>query len=305
MVVDNKVKEVKETRTDFYQKEAEEVLISFDEDIEITGGEVETATKEEVRDMPVIMSIENLNKEYSKGKSVLKDVNFEIKQGELLSIIGPSGAGKSTLLRSINRMIEPTSGKITFNNEDITSVKGRELRRMRTNIGMIFQHYNLVDRLSVYENVLHGTLGYKNSLQGIFSLYTESEKEEALDIITELGIEDHIYKRCDELSGGQKQRVGIARALVQKPKIILCDEPIASLDPGSSRVIMEHLRKICSEKGITVIVNLHQVDVAKNYSDRIIGLNSGEVVFNGHPTEIDREVIQSVYGTDFDDLIME
>ena len=305
MVVDNKVKEVTETRTDFYKKEAEEVLISFDDDIEITGDETEIATKEEVKEMPVIMSIENLNKEYSKGKSVLKDVNFEIKQGELLSIIGPSGAGKSTLLRSINRMIEPTSGKITFNDENITNVKGKKLRRMRTNIGMIFQHYNLVDRLSVYENVLHGTLGYKNSLQGIFSLYTESEKEEALDIITELGIEEHIYKRCDELSGGQKQRVGIARALVQKPKIILCDEPIASLDPSSSRVIMEHLRKICSEKGITVIVNLHQVDVAKNYSDRIIGLNSGEVVFNGHPTEINKEVIQAVYGTDFDDLIME
>ena len=305
MAVDNKVKEVTETRTDFYKKEAEEVLISFDDDIEITGNETEIATKEEVKEMPVIMSIENLNKEYSKGKSVLKDVNFEIKQGELLSIIGPSGAGKSTLLRSINRMIEPTSGKITFNDENITNVKGKKLRRMRTNIGMIFQHYNLVDRLSVYENVLHGTLGYKNSLQGIFSLYTESEKEEALDIITELGIEEHIYKRCDELSGGQKQRVGIARALVQKPKIILCDEPIASLDPSSSRVIMEHLRKICSEKGITVIVNLHQVDVAKNYSDRIIGLNSGEVVFNGHPTEINKEVIQAVYGTDFDDLIME
>lgn len=247
MAVDNKVKEVTETRTDFYKKEAEEVLISFDDDIEITGDETEIATKEEVKEMPVIMSIENLNKEYSKGKSVLKDVNFEIKQGELLSIIGPSGAGKSTLLRSINRMIEPTSGKITFNDENITNVKGKKLRRMRTNIGMIFQHYNLVDRLSVYENVLHGTLGYKNSLQGIFSLYTESEKEEALDIITELGIEEHIYKRCDELSGGQKQRVGIARALVQKPKIILCDEPIASLDPSSSRVIMEHLRKICSE----------------------------------------------------------
>lgn len=305
MAVDSKVKEVTETRTDFNHKEAEEVLISFDEDLEITGDEVEIATKEELKEMPVIMSIENLNKEYSKGKSVLKDVNFEIKQGELLSIIGPSGAGKSTLLRSINRMIEPTSGKITFDNKNITNVKGRELRNMRTNIGMIFQHYNLVDRLSVFENVMHGTLGYKNSLQGIFSLYTESEKEEAIDIITELGIEDHIYKRCDELSGGQKQRVGIARALVQKPKIILCDEPIASLDPSSSRVIMEHLRKICSEKGITVIVNLHQVDVAKNYSDRIIGLNSGEIVFNGHPSEINKEVIQAVYGTDFDDLIME
>lgn len=305
MAVDSKVKEITETRTDFNHKEAEEVLISFDEDLEITGDEVESATKEELKEMPVIMSIENLNKEYSKGKSVLKDVNFEIKQGELLSIIGPSGAGKSTLLRSINRMIEPTSGKITFDNKNITNVKGRELRNMRKNIGMIFQHYNLVDRLSVFENVMHGTLGYKNSLQGIFSLYTESEKEEAIDIITELGIEDHIYKRCDELSGGQKQRVGIARALVQKPKIILCDEPIASLDPSSSRVIMEHLRKICNEKGITVIVNLHQVDVAKNYSDRIIGLNSGEIVFNGHPSEINKEVIQAVYGTDFDDLIME
>lgn len=305
MAVEHKTKETVKNRTDFNKKETDEVLISFDEDLEVTGNEIDTASKKELKQMPVIMSIENLNKEYSKGKSVLKGINFNIKQGELLSIIGPSGAGKSTLLRSINRMIEPTSGKITFDDKDITGVKGKELRKMRTNIGMIFQHYNLVDRLSVFENVMHGTLGYKNSLQGIFSMYTESEKEEALDIITELGIQDHIYKRCDELSGGQKQRVGIARALVQKPKIILCDEPIASLDPSSSRVIMEHLRKICSERGITVIVNLHQVDVAKNYSDRIIGLNSGQIVYNGHPSEIDKEVIQSIYGTDFDDLITE
>lgn len=305
MAVEHKTKEAVKNRTDFNKKETDEVLISFDEDLEVTGNEIDTASKKELKQMPVIMSIENLNKEYSKGKSVLKGINFNIKQGELLSIIGPSGAGKSTLLRSINRMIEPTSGKITFDDKDITGVKGKELRKMRTNIGMIFQHYNLVDRLSVFENVMHGTLGYKNSLQGIFSMYTESEKEEALDIITELGIQDHIYKRCDELSGGQKQRVGIARALVQKPKIILCDEPIASLDPSSSRVIMEHLRKICSEKGITVIVNLHQVDVAKNYSDRIIGLNSGQIVYNGHPSEIDKEVIQSIYSTDFDDLITE
>ncbi|SDK05831.1 phosphonate transport system ATP-binding protein [Jeotgalicoccus aerolatus] len=305
MAVEHKTKETVKNRTDFNKKETDEVLISFDENLEVTGNEIDTASKKELKQMPVIMSIENLNKEYTKGKSVLKRINFNIKQGELLSIIGPSGAGKSTLLRSINRMIEPTSGKITFDDKDITGVKGKELRKMRTNIGMIFQHYNLVDRLSVFENVMHGTLGYKNSLQGIFSMYTESEKEEALDIITELGIQDHIYKRCDELSGGQKQRVGIARALVQKPKIILCDEPIASLDPSSSRVIMEHLRKICSKKGITVIVNLHQVDVAKNYSDRIIGLNSGQIVYNGHPSEIDKEVIQSIYGTDFDDLITE
>lgn len=305
MAVDNKLKEEQKAKTDFNKKATDDVLISFDEDPEVTGEAVETATKEEIKQMPVIMSIENLNKEYSKGKTVLKDINFDIKKGELLSIIGPSGAGKSTLLRSINRMIEPTSGKIDFDNKNITKIKGKELRKMRTNIGMIFQHYNLVDRLSVFENVLHGTLGYKNSIQGIFSMYTESEKEEALDIITELGIQDHIYKRCDELSGGQKQRVGIARALVQKPKIILCDEPIASLDPSSSRIIMEHLRKICNEKGITVIVNLHQVDVAKNYSDRLIGLNAGEVVFNGHPSEINKEVIQTIYGTDFDDLIME
>lgn len=305
MAVEQKTKTVTQDRTDFNKKRTDEVLISFDEDVEVTGGAVETAPKKDLKNMPVIMSIEKLNKEYSKGKSVLKNVNFNIKQGELLSIIGPSGAGKSTLLRSINRMIEPTSGKITFDGKNITAVKGKALRKMRTNIGMIFQHYNLVDRLSVFENVMHGTLGYKNSLQGIFSMYTESEKEEALDIITELGIEDHIYKRCDELSGGQKQRVGIARALVQKPKIILCDEPIASLDPSSSRIIMDHLRKICNEKGITVIVNLHQVDVAKKYSDRIIGLNNGQLVFNGHPSEIDTEVIQSIYGTNVDDLITE
>src|SRR5699024_6073618 len=144
-----------------------------------------------------------------------------------------------------------------------------------------------------------------NSMLGIISMYTESEKGEALDIITELGSQDHIYKRCDELSGGQEQRVGIARALVQNPKIIICHEQIASLDPSSSRVIMDHLRKICSERGITVLVNLHQVDVAKNYSDRINGLSSGQEVFNGQPAEIDKEVVQSIYGTDFDDLITE
>lgn len=261
--------------------------------------------KVEKRDLPVIMEINHLNKSYTKNSKVLKNVSFDIRKGELLSIIGPSGAGKSTLLRSINRMIEPTSGSIIFDDKDITKLRGRNLRKMRTDIGMIFQHYNLVDRLSVFENVLHGLLGYKNSLQGIFSLYSEKEKETALEIIRELGIVDHIYKRCDELSGGQKQRVGIARALIQDPKIILCDEPIASLDPRASMVIMEYLKRISRERGITVIVNLHQVDVAKKYSDRMIGLNDGEIVFNDVPDAMGQEVVTKIYGSKSDELIVE
>ncbi|MCG1008488.1 ATP-binding cassette domain-containing protein [Salinicoccus sp. ID82-1] len=170
---------------------------------------------------------------------------------------------------------------------------------------MIFQHYNLVDRLSVFENVLHGRLGYKSSLQGIFSMYSEAEKEKAVEIISELGIEEQIYKRCDELSGGQKQRVGIARALIQDPKIILCDEPIASLDPNSSKIIMEYLRRISRERDITIIVNLHQLDVAKQYSDRIIGLNDGSIVFNDTPEAITAESINRIYGSKLDELIVE
>lgn len=286
------------TQTITKGKRTDPVVFSFP-DAEQEEAEVE------VRDLPVIMEINDLNKSYTKGKQVLKNINFDIKEGELLSIIGPSGAGKSTLLRSINRMIEPTSGSITFDDRDITTLKGKKLRKMRTDIGMIFQHYNLVERLSVFENVLHGLLGTKNSLQGIFSLYTEAEKEKALDIIAELGIGDHIYKRCDELSGGQKQRVGIARALIQDPKIILCDEPIASLDPRASMVIMEYLKRISRERGITVIVNLHQVDVAKKYSDRMIGLNDGEIIFNDVPAEMDKISINKVYGSKADELIVE
>ncbi len=277
------------------EKKADPVIFNFPAD----------QPPEKKDERPVIMEIKNLYKDYAKNTKVLKDINFDIREGELLSIIGPSGAGKSTLLRTINRMIEPTSGEIIFGDENITKLKGKGLRKMRTDIGMIFQHYNLVDRLSVFENVLHGLLGYKNSLQGIFSLYSEKEKEKALEIITELGIQDHIYKRCDELSGGQKQRVGIARALIQDPKIILCDEPIASLDPRASMVIMEYLKRISRERGITVIVNLHQVDVAKKYSDRMIGLNAGEIVFNDVPGAMDQGVVTKIYGSKADELIVE
>ncbi|WP_020008150.1 phosphonate ABC transporter ATP-binding protein [Salinicoccus albus] len=256
-------------------------------------------------DAPDVMALENVDKSYSGTKKVLKDISFDIKEGEMLAIIGPSGAGKSTLLRVINRMIEPNSGSITFNGRETLSMKGKKLRQMRTDIGMIFQHYNLVDRLSVFENVLHGRLGYKNSIQGILSLYSEAEKQRALDIISELGIREQVYQRCDELSGGQKQRVGIARALIQDPKIILCDEPIASLDPNSSRIIMEYLKRISIERGITIIVNLHQLDVAKRYADRIIGLNDGTVVYNDSPEEVQTEVVSRIYGSKIDELIVE
>lgn len=283
-------------RTSVTERKTDAVVFDFHSD---------KTEEKKVVERPVIMEIKNLNKEYTKDKKVLKDVNFNIKAGELLSIIGPSGAGKSTLLRSINRMIEPTSGEIIFDDKNITKLKGRNLRKMRTDIGMIFQHYNLVDRSSVFENVLHGLLGYKNSLQGVFSLYSEKEKEKAFEIIEELGIGDHIYKRCDELSGGQKQRVGIARALVQDPKIILCDEPIASLDPRASMVIMEYLKRISRERGITVIVNLHQVDVAKKYSDRMIGLNDGQIVFNDAPDALKQGEVTKIYGSKTDELIVE
>ena len=280
------------------QKKTDGVVFPFDI-------EKQKAPHRQQDDAPVIMEISNIDKAYSGDKKVLNDIAFDIRQGEVLSIIGPSGAGKSTLLRVINRMIEPSGGSITFQGEDTLSMKGRKLRSMRTDIGMIFQHYNLVDRSSVFENVLHGLLGYKNSLQGIFSLYTEAEKQRAIEIISELGIGEQLYKRCDELSGGQKQRVGIARALIQDPKIILCDEPIASLDPNASRTIMEYLRRISRERGITIVVNLHQLDAARQYSDRIIGLNGGNIVYNGNPDDIDSEAISRIYGSKLDELIVE
>lgn len=212
-----------------------------------------------------------------------------------MSIIGPSGAGKSTLLRCINRMIEPSSGSIVFNNQEVVGLKPRKLRVLRRKISMIFQHYNLVHRLTTIENVLHGRLGYKSTLAGMIGKYDESEKIKALNILAQLGIVEYAYVRTDQLSGGQKQRVGIARALVQDPLLMLCDEPIASLDPKSSRIIMGYLRAIVDKYGISCLVNLHQVDFAKEYSDRIIALSSGEVVFDGLPEQLTPQIIGEVY----------
>lgn len=255
--------------------------------------------------MTTLLEFKQVSKQYGTDTRALSSVNFTVKQGEFVSIIGPSGAGKSTLLRCINRMIDASSGEIMFGDHNIMGLKKRGLKQLRSQIGMVFQHYNLVNRLSVIENVLHGRLGYKSTLEGVLGLYSKEEKRQAYSILTTLGLEEQIYKRCDQLSGGQKQRVGIARALVQDPKMLLCDEPIASLDPNASKVIMNHLRNICTSMGITVIVNLHQVDVALKYSDRILGVNKGSIIYDGSPAEMKREQLTRIYGSELEEYMEE
>ena len=251
-----------------------------------------------------MVSIRNLTKRY-KDVTALDGVNLELSKGEFVSIIGRSGAGKSTLLRCINRMVDASEGEVLLEGVNVGALTRSQLRKVRSQIGMIFQHYNLVYRLTVIENVLHGRLGHKSTVDGMIGRYTRDEKLMAVKIIDMLGLTDQMHKRCDELSGGQKQRVGIARALVQEPHLILCDEPIASLDPSSSKIIMDHLRRVCDELGITILVNLHQVDVALKYSDRIIGIKEGRVVYDGSPAELERGTVYEIFGSEAGELIMD
>lgn len=245
--------------------------------------------------METILKITNLAKTYNGGTLALKDINLEVKKGEFIAVIGPSGAGKSTLLRSINRLIEPTEGTIEFLNQHIEKVNKNELRKIRSKMGMIFQHYNLIYRSSVLENVLHGRLGYMGSLAGVFNRYKEADKREAIMLLEKVGLEAEIYKRADELSGGQKQRVGVCRALAQNPELILADEPIASLDPNSSTVVMDAIYKNCKEQGIACLVNLHQVDVAKRYATRIVAVKAGTIIFDGEASELTDAMIKYLY----------
>ncbi|EWG11184.1 phosphonate ABC transporter ATP-binding protein [Cytobacillus firmus] len=255
--------------------------------------------------MAALLEVNHLTKQFGKDSKALTDVSFSVQEGEFVSIIGPSGAGKSTLLRCINRMIDASGGEIRFQDHHVMDLKKKELKQVRTKIGMIFQHYNLVNRLSVIENTLHGKLGTKSTWAGVLGLYSNEEKKQAIQILNVLGLNEMIYKRADQLSGGQKQRVGIARALIQNPRMLLCDEPIASLDPNSAKVIMDHLKKVSTTMGITVVVNLHQVDVAIKYSDRIIGINKGQVVYNGSAKALTSEDIQRIYGSEAEDLIFD
>lgn len=243
----------------------------------------------------IVLETKKLSMVFPDGTQALNNIDITIRKGELVSIIGPSGAGKSTFMRSLNLLNKPTSGSITFEGEQLLKAKGKQLRYIRRRIGMIFQHFNLIKRSPTYQNVLHGRLGYMSSFKGAFGRFSETDTKEALDILRRVGLEEQAFKRADELSGGQQQRVGIARAIAQTPSLLLADEPIASLDPSSSENVMNYLKTVCQEDGLTSIVNLHQVDFAKKFAHRIIGIKSGEVVFDGSPKELTDGITNHLY----------
>lgn len=243
----------------------------------------------------------DVNKVYPNGHVGLDNVNLEIKQGEFIVIVGLSGAGKSTLLRSINRLHEISSGDISIDGESITRAKGNKLLMMRRNIGMIFQSFNLVKRSSVIRNVLSGRVGYHPTWKMVLGLFPKQDKQIALEALDRVNIVEKAYNRADELSGGQQQRVSIARALAQEPKIILADEPVASLDPLTTKQVMDDLKRINQDLGITVIVNLHFVDLAREYATRIIGLRAGKVVFDGPVEQATDAAFSHIYGREIKD----
>ena len=254
--------------------------------------------------MEPILKFDNVSKHYPNGVHALKGVSFAVREGEFVSVIGPSGSGKSTLLGATTRLYPIRGGPVWREGLGVSAQRGKGLRQLRRKVGMIFQNYNLVYSLSVLQNVLHGRLGYMNGLKGVFGLYSEEDKQEGLDLLEELGLADFAYNRASDLSGGQKQRVGIARAIIQGPKLLLCDEPIASLDPSSAKTIMDLLRDMTRRRNIACIVNLHQLDVALKYSTRIIGLSKGEIVFDGPPEQLRDATIERIYGTSRENLMM-
>ncbi|PGC65547.1 phosphonate ABC transporter ATP-binding protein [Bacillus toyonensis] len=243
-----------------------------------------------------MIEFQNVSKVYPNGTKGLKNINLKIQKGEFVVMVGLSGAGKSTLLRSVNRLHEITEGEIIIEGESITAAKGKELRRMRRDIGMIFQGFNLVKRSTVLKNVLAGRVGYHSTLRTTLGLFPKEDLELAFQALNRVNILEKAYARADELSGGQQQRVSIARALAQEAKIILADEPVASLDPLTTKQVMDDLKKINEDFGITTIVNLHSIDLARQYATRIIGLHAGEIVFDGVVDEATDEKFAEIYG---------
>jgi len=243
-----------------------------------------------------MLSIQHVTKVYDGKVRALEDVSFEVPKGQFLAVIGLSGSGKSTLLRCINRLIEPTEGRILFDGLDVTAANDAELRRIRRRIGMVFQHFNLVHRSSVLTNVLSGRLGYINPAMSLVNRFPAADMENARKQLARVGLAEKAANRADELSGGQQQRVGIARALMQEPDMILADEPVASLDPVLAHSIMQYLEQINKEDGVTVLCSLHFLDLVHRYADRVVALNEGRLVFDGPPSQIDDQKFKEIYG---------
>lgn len=243
-----------------------------------------------------MLAIDTLTKTYRAGDKALRGVSFGVSGGQVVGLIGPSGAGKSTVIRCINRLVEPTSGTIRLGDVDVSGLSRRELRTVRRRIGMIFQEYALVERLTVMENVLSGRLGYVPFWRSYLRRYPPADVERAFRLLDRVGLGDHVDKRADALSGGQRQRVGIARALAQEPELLLVDEPTASLDPKTSRQIMRLIVEICRERNLPAIINIHDVVLAQQFTQRIIGLRAGEIVFDGPPGTLDQTVLTRIYG---------
>ena len=253
--------------------------------------------------MEPLLRIEHLTKVYERGEVLaLDDISFTVKRGEFLVLIGLSGSGKSTLLRCINRLIEPTDGKILLDGIDVTKVSQHELRHLRRRMAMIFQHFNLVKRSMVLTNVLSGRLGYANPWLSAIRKFSSADHEMAVANLERVGIPEQAYKRADELSGGQQQRVGIARALMQKPDLLMADEPVSSLDPATSHSVMQHIERMNREDGVTVIASLHFLSLARRYGTRILALKDGKIVFEGTPKEIDQDKFREIYGEDAEEV---
>jgi len=242
------------------------------------------------------LEVVNLKAKYERsGPEVLKGIHFDLDSDDFLAIIGPSGAGKSTLIRCINRLVDPIGGDVIFNGTHVTHLNQKDLRRVRRQMGMIFQEFNLVERMSVMDNVLSGRLGYTGTLRSLLRMYPKSDIRKALDLLERVGLSDFVDKRADELSGGQRQRVGIARALIQYPKLLLVDEPTSSLDPKISREVMGMIRKMSKEDGVPVLCNIHDVNLALEFSNRVIGLQDGVKMFDGPTTSVDKKVLEEIY----------
>jgi len=243
-----------------------------------------------------VLEVKDLHARYrSDGPDTLNGISFSVEADDFFAIIGPSGAGKSTLIRCINRLVQPTSGKIILNDIDIVQVPNRQLRRIRRNIGMIFQEFNLVDRMSVMDNVLSGRLGYIGNARSLFKLFPDRDVERALDLLDRVGLADQADKRADQLSGGQRQRVGIARALIQDPKLLLVDEPTSSLDPKIAREVMALILQMAREFGVPALCNIHDVQLALEFCNKVIGLQDGVKMFEGTPETLDRGALEHIY----------